>query len=226
MRQDEKNKNDINKKHPNKNDEGKDNNKESNLKKETHETIEPNEVNKEEAVEIDSRDKKIGELEKEITQLKDKFLRKAAEFENYKRRTENDQLNLIKYAAESLIIKLLPVIDDFERSLLYIDNAKDTQSIKEGVKLVYDKLLKVLEDQGVKKIEAVGKPFDVHYHEAMLQRKADNVKPHTVIEEIEKGYMYKDRVIRHTKVVVSEDLTEDTESAEKNDNQNNSGETN
>jgi molecular chaperone GrpE len=231
MRQDEKNKNDINKKHPNKNDEVKDNNKEihkkeSNSKQETPGTIDLNEVNKEEAVETDPRDKKIEELEKVVALQQDKFLRKAAEFENYKRRTENDQLNLIKYAAESLLIKLLPVLDDFERSLLYIDSAKDTQSIKEGIKLVYDKLLKVLEDQGVKKIDAVGKPFDVHYHEAMLQRKEENVKPHTVIEEIEKGYMYKDRVIRHTKVVVSEDLTEDTESAQNDDNQNNSDEKN
>jgi molecular chaperone GrpE len=152
------------------------------------------------------KDIRIRELEDEVSDLKDKLLRRAAEFENYKRRTENDQLNLLKYAAESFIIKLLPVIDDFERSMQHIDNSKDAESIKTGLKLIYDKLMKVLDEQGVKKIDSVGQPFDVNFHEALMQRKADgDVAPHTVLDEIEKGYMYKDRVIRHAKVVVSED---------------------
>jgi len=166
---------------------------------------------------------KIGQLENEISDLKDKLLRKAAEFENYKRRTENDQLNLLKYSAESFIIKLLPVVDDFERSIDHMDSAKDVESIKQGVSLIYNKLMKILSEQGVEKIEAVGKPFDVEYHEAMLQRKAENVEPHTVLDEIEKGYMYKDKVIRHSKVIVSEDLDEESasNSNETSDNSNN-----
>lgn len=154
-------------------------------------------------------EEKLKTTEQELESYKDRLLRKAAEFENYKRRTENDQLNLFKYAAESFIAKLLPVIDDFERSLIHIKDAKEVDSIKDGIKLVYDKLMKMLADQGVKPIEAVGKPFDVHFHEAILQRKSDDVEPHTVLEEFEKGYMYKDRVIRHTKVAVSEDPHED-----------------
>jgi molecular chaperone GrpE len=164
---------------------------------------------------ISEEAKKIIELENQVADLKDRLLRKAAEFENYKRRTENDQLNLIKYAAESFIIKLLPVIDDFERSLDHIDSAND--ALKQGLKLVYDKLMKVLEDQGVKKIEAVGKPFDVHFHEALMQRKDDKAEPHTVLEELEKGYLYKDRVIRHSKVVVSEDTSEESIGSDKNE---------
>jgi molecular chaperone GrpE len=166
---------------------------------------------------------KIGQLENEISDLKDKLLRKAAEFENYKRRTENDQLNLLKYSAESFIIKLLPVVDDFERSIDHMDSAKDVESLKQGVSLIYNKLMKILSEQGVEKIEAVGKPFDVEYHEAMLQRKAENVEPHTVLDEIEKGYMYKDKVIRHSKVIVSEDLDEESasNSNETSDNSNN-----
>lgn len=160
--------------------------------------------------ELTSYKEKIESLQKEIEENKDRLLRKAAEFENYKRRTENDQLNLLKYAAESFILKLLPTVDDFERSLQHIDNAKDPESIKEGIKLVYDKLIKVLSEQGVTKIESIGKPFDVHFHEALMQRPAENVAPHTVLEEVEKGYMYKDRVIRHAKVVVSEDLSEES----------------
>ena len=148
---------------------------------------------------------KIQSLEKEVEDYKEKLLRKAAEFENYKRRTEVDQLNLLNYSGESLIIKLLPIIDDFERSLQHMDDAKDVESIKTGVKLVYDKLMKILDEQGVKKIEAVGQPFNVELHEAVMQRKDENTEPHTVLDELEKGYMYKDKVIRHTKVIVSED---------------------
>ena len=150
-------------------------------------------------------DEKIQLLEKEVEDFKEKLLRKAAEFENYKRRTEVDQLNLLNYSGENLIVKLLPVIDDFERSLQHMDDAKDVESIKTGVKLVYDKLMKILDEQGVKKIEAVGQPFNVELHEAVMQRKDENTEPHTVLDELEKGYVYKDKVIRHTKVIVSED---------------------
>ena len=161
---------------------------------------------------------KIGQLENEIAGLKDQLLRKAAEFENYKRRTENDQLNLIKYSAESFIVKLLPVVDDFERSLLHIENAKDSEAIKKGIKLVYDKLIKMLTDQGVNKIEAVGNPFDVEFHEALLQKKADNVPAHTVLEDVETGYMYKDRVIRHSKVIVSDESSEEIKNSGEENN--------
>ena len=154
-------------------------------------------------------EEKINQLESEVAELKDKLLRKAAEFENYKRRTENDQLNLITYAAESFIQKLLPVVDDFERSLSHIDDAQEVDAIKKGLNLIYSKFIKVLEDQGVKKIDAKGKPFDVDYHEALMQKPDDTVEPHTVIEEIEKGYTYKDKVIRHSKVIVSEEKSKE-----------------
>jgi molecular chaperone GrpE len=166
------------------------------------------ETNKE--IKIEELQKRIEELEKESNEWKEKFLRKAAEFENYKRRTENDQLNLVTYAAESFIKKILPIVDDFERSLEHINDSNDYEKLKEGVQLIYNKLVKVLDEQGVKKIEAVGKPFDVHYHEALMQKADNSVPPHTVLEELEKGYMYKDKVIRHAKVVVSsEDQAEE-----------------
>jgi len=187
------------------------------IEKETGENSDRNLLEKDEEILV-----KIGQLENEIADLKDKLLRKAAEFENYKRRTENDQLNLLKYSAESFIVKLLPVVDDFERSIEHMDSAKDIDSIKKGVTLIYNKLMKILSEQGVEKIEAVGKPFNVEYHEALLQRKADDVEPHTVLDEIEKGYMYKDKVIRHSKVIVSEYLDEEStpDSDERNDNSN------
>lgn len=148
---------------------------------------------------------KVKALELEINQYKELALRKAAEFENYKRRTENDQLNLLKYAAESVLIKLLSTVDDLERSLAHMTDESDVDKIKEGIQLVYNKLIKTLDEQGVKKIESIGKPFSVEFHEALMQRADDSVPPHTVIDELETGYIYKDRVIRHAKVIVSED---------------------
>jgi len=158
---------------------------------------------------IDKSEEKIAELEAQVKEWHDKFLRKAAEFENYKRRTENDQFNLINYAAESFIIKLLPVVDDFERTLQHIDDDNNIDAVKEGIKLVYEKLLKVLDEQGVKKMKVKGEPFNVDYHDALMQRKDDSVPSHTVLEEIEKGYIYRDKVIRHAKVIVSEETSSD-----------------
>jgi molecular chaperone GrpE len=148
---------------------------------------------------------KVETLQKELDEYKDKLLRKAAEFENFKRRTENDQLNLINYAAESFVLKVLPVYDDLERSLMHIEDENTLDAVKEGLKMVYNKFGKILEEQGIKKIDAKGKPFDVNFHEALMQQKAEGVAPHTVIEEVEAGYMYKDKVIRHSKVIVSDD---------------------
>ncbi len=170
--------------------------------------------------ELSQAKSKIEQLENEALEYKDKLLRKAAEFENYKRRNENDQLNLLKYVAESFIIKLLPIIDDFERSLQHLDNSKDNDSIKQGIKLVYEKFMKILNDQGVTVIDSIGKPFDVHFHEALMQRKVKDVKPHTVVDVAEKGYMYKDRVIRHAKVIVSEDASEEAQSSGVNNDNN------
>ena len=158
---------------------------------------------------LEQTDAKIAELELQVKELQDKLLRKAAEFENYKRRTENDQFNLINYAAESFIIKLLPIVDDFERSMDHIDEIENNKSVKDGIKLVYEKLQKLLNEQGVKKMQTKGEPFNVDYHDALMQRVDNSVPPHTVLEEVESGYLYRDKVIRHAKVIVSEDSSTD-----------------
>ncbi len=170
---------------------------------------------------------KVNELEKQNSELKDSLLRKVAEFENYKRRNENDQLNLLKYAAESFIKNILPVYDDLERSLSHIDEetnparpAGGFDSTKKGLLMVYEKFGKTLEAQGIKKIDAKGKPFNVEFHEALMQQPAVNIAPHTVLEVIEPGYMYKDKVIRHAKVIVSaESASHDETEGETNSNQ-------
>ncbi len=170
---------------------------------------------------LEQSDNKIADLEIQVKDLQDKLLRKAAEFENYKRRTENDQFNLLNYAAESFIIKLLPIVDDFERSMDHIDDLDKSKSVKDGIKLVYDKLHKLLNEQGVKKMETKGEPFNVEFHDALMQKKDDSVPPHTVVEEIEPGYLYREKVIRHAKVIVSEDSDND-ENKISNDESNNS----
>jgi len=149
---------------------------------------------------------KIVELEKQVAELKDSLLRKIAEFENFKRRNENDQMNLLKYAAEPFIKSVLSVYDDLERSLSHIDDTNSFESTKKGLQLVFDKFYKTLDAQGVKKIEAKGQPFDVHFHEALMQQPVEGVAPHTVLDVIEPGYLYKDKVIRHAKVIVSAEL--------------------
>ncbi|MBT8383424.1 MAG: nucleotide exchange factor GrpE [Ignavibacteria bacterium] len=190
-------------------------NKDENIKEseaaEQQDTIDKNEEN--EIPEIAEEEEKevniTAELKSKVNELQDKLLRKAAEFENYKRRTENDQLNLLSFAAESFITKILPVIDDFERSLNHISDADSAEAIKEGIMLVYNKFIKILDEQGIKKIDSVGKPFNVDYHDALMQIKDDTVPPHTVVEEVEKGYLYKNKVIKHAKVIVSEDASDE-----------------
>ncbi len=146
---------------------------------------------------------KIVELEKSIEQLKDQLLRKAAEFENYKRRTENDFLERVRYANEDLIFDLLPVLDDFERSLKLSKEKKDFDSFFRGVELINQKLLKLFAKQGVEAYEVVGKEFDPHLHDALMQLPKHDVPPHTILEEVEKGYMMHGKVLRHAKVIVS-----------------------
>ena len=155
-------------------------------------------------------------MEEKVKSLEDSLLRKVAEFENYKRRTENDQINLLKYAAESFILKVLPVYDDLERSVNHL-NEDNNDSITEGLKLVLNKFTKVFDDQGIKKIEAKGKKFDVEYHEALMQQPNNELPSNTVLEEVEAGYLYKDKVIRHAKVIVSHntELEEASEDSKK-----------
>jgi len=149
------------------------------------------------------------ELQKQVNQYKDMLLRKAAEFDNFKRRIENETVNIIRFATESLIDDLLPVLDDFERSLKHSKGSKDVDALLKGIELIYQKLAKVLEGRGVKAFETIGKEFSVDFHDALMQVTRNDVPPHTVIEEVEKGYMLNDKVIRHAKVIVSSAPPED-----------------
>lgn len=139
----------------------------------------------------------------EIAQLRDQLLRRAAEFENFKRRTRDEKDQLMKYGSEGVILSLLTVIDDFERSLASGKEHPDFESIYAGVEIIYGKLLRVLENKGLRPIDAVGKPFDVDFHDALMQIPSADVEPGTVLDVAEKGYMLYEKVIRHAKVTVS-----------------------
>jgi len=151
---------------------------------------------------------RIAELENAAAQFKDQLLRKAAEFENYKKRMENDYAERIRFANEDLLVELLPVVDDFERSLKMNKNRNPSEQddvLTRGIELIYQKLIKTLGALGMHHYEVVGKPFDPYFHDALLQMPKKDVPPHTVIEEVEKGYMLHGKVMRHAKVIVSGD---------------------
>lgn len=135
--------------------------------------------------------------------FKEQLLRKAAEFDNYRRRVESENSAVMRSANEGLLRALLPVVDDFARSMKVGKDQKDFAAFSSGVEMIHAKLLKVLEKYGVAPFESKGKPFDVEFHDALLQVPRADLQPHTVVEEVERGYMLFDRVLRHAKVTVS-----------------------
>ena len=178
-------------------------------KKHTEKEIEINQESGENKVMDENRDSEK-KLREEITNLKDTLLRKAAEFDNYKKRTENELSNYIKYASEHLIRELLPVYDDINRSIESIEKGetKDFETLKTGIKHIQDKFKRVFKKEGLKEIDVLGKEFDVNLCDALLQVPKEGVKPNTVIDVVEKGFYLKDKVIRHAKVLVSSEAPE------------------
>jgi len=145
----------------------------------------------------------IEKLRKENSEMKDQLLRKMAEFDNFRKRTEREYSELFARAGEDIVQKLLPVLDDLERSLSQPDDDNHKGAFRHGIKLIYSKSLKTLQDAGLKLIEAEGKEFDPNVHEAMMQVENPDVPPNHVVETFEKGYYFNGRVIRHAKVSVS-----------------------
>jgi molecular chaperone GrpE len=150
-----------------------------------------------------SDDQGVTELEKQRDELKDKYLRLFAEFDNYKRRTMKERLDIMKTAAQDTIVALLPVLDDFERAKRNAENENSTEVFSEGVHLVYQKLFSILHQQGLEAMDTNGQPFDPELHEALTEIPApsEEIKG-VVMDTIEKGYKLKDKIIRHAKVVV------------------------
>ncbi len=147
---------------------------------------------------------KIKELEDKLNEQNDRYLRLAAEYDNYRKRTLKEKSDLIKTAGEKVLVDLLPVIDDFDLALEHIDKASDVEALKEGVKLIYNHFQKFLTQQGVEEIEALGKPLDTDLHEAIQQMPAQSDEEKgKIVKVVQKGYKLNDKVIRHAKVIVA-----------------------
>ena len=142
-------------------------------------------------------------LRKQYDELKDKYLRQAAEYDNYRKRTIQEKADLLKSAGSKIIVDMLPVIDDFERALTHINDAADVAALKEGVELIYKKFGSFLSKEGVTEIETVGLPLDTNVHEAITMIPAPEPdKAGKIFDCVEKGYKLGDKVIRFAKVVV------------------------
>ncbi|MDP6778667.1 MAG: nucleotide exchange factor GrpE [Candidatus Latescibacteria bacterium] len=153
-----------------------------------------------EALEPDPLQEALNEAEEN----KDRWVRLAAEFENYKKRTAREFEALVRSASESVIRDLLPVLDAVGRALDHTDDGStDSEGYQEGVKMIMEQFPKVLHDRGLSEIEAVGQPFDPHFHEALMQVESEDYDAGIVAEVVERGYSLGDKVIRHAKVVVS-----------------------
>lgn len=142
-------------------------------------------------------------LQAQLDELNQRFLRTAADFENYKRRTALEKDDLLKYSNAKIIGEILPVLDNFQLALKTTSDNKEVQNVVKGVDMIYRQLLQVLEVAGMTKIEAVGHAFDPNLHEAIMQVDDDSVPEDTVVEELRAGYMLKERVIRPSMVKVS-----------------------
>ena len=143
--------------------------------------------------------------EAELADLKDKYLRLAAEFENYKRRTAKERSDLFKTANQELMVALLPVIDDFDRARQHTQGTADPAALQNALDITYNKLTKTLENKGLTPMNAKGGDFDAELHEAITQIPApsDDLRG-KIVDEIEKGYYLGDKVIRHAKVILGQ----------------------
>ncbi len=147
--------------------------------------------------------REVIELKKKLEEMSDKHLRCLAEFENAKRRNAKERLELMKTASQDVMQSLLPVLDDFERALKQMEQATSVEAVREGVVLIHDKLKGVLEQKGLKRMDSLGQEFNVEQHEAVTEILApsESMKG-KVIDEIERGYVLNDKIIRYAKVIV------------------------
>ncbi len=176
-------------------------------KKEGKKTSDKTEAKEADAKDAEKKEEKqedpLEKANKEIADLKDKYLRTLAEFDNYKKRTLKEKAELILNGSEKTVKAVLPVLDDFERALK--DKSDDPKAIKDGVQMIFNKFVKALESLGVKKIDTDGKDFDTDFHEAvaMVPGMGDEKKG-KVIDCVQTGYTLNDKVIRHAKVAVGQ----------------------
>ncbi|WP_406544053.1 nucleotide exchange factor GrpE [Pseudobutyrivibrio sp.] len=150
---------------------------------------------------LKKKEKKKDKKDEQIEQLNDKVMRQMAEFENFRRRTEIEKSQMFATGAKSIVEKILPVVDNFERGLATVEEGADP--FADGMLMIYKQLLTTLDEVGVKPIEAVGQEFNPDFHNAVMHVEDEEVGENIVVEEFQKGYMYKDTVVRHSMVKVA-----------------------
>lgn len=151
----------------------------------------------------DEADEALSKKDEQIAELQDQQKRLMAEFDNFRKRTEKEKSSMYEIGAKSILEKILPIVDNFERGLASISEEEKQSGFANGMDLVYKQLLKMLEDVGVKPIEAVGQPFDPNFHNAVMHVEDENLGENIVAQEFQKGYMYRDSVLRHSMVQVA-----------------------
>ncbi len=170
----------------------------------TEQATDNNEAEKTESTEdIDSKKDSKDPKDKVIEELQDRVKRQMAEFDNFRKRTEKEKSAMFEMGASDIIKKLLPIVDNFERGFKSITDEEKETAFAKGMDMVYKQTVKMLEDAGVKAIDAVGKEFDPEFHNAVMHVDDDSVDDNIIVEEFEKGYTYKDSVIRHSMVKVA-----------------------
>lgn len=160
---------------------------------------------KAEGTEEQEVEEKTPTLQDQYDELNDKYLRLYSEFDNFRKRTAKERIDLFKTAGQDILTDLLPVMDDFERALQNMDKKADIKAVRQGVDLVYNKFKNTLDNKGLKVFKAIGEKFDPEVHEAITKIPAPSKKMKgKVVDEIEKGYTLNDKLIRFAKVVVGE----------------------
>lgn len=168
--------------------------------KEVSVTEEPEEVSEEK--ELEEKEKSSEEI---IQELQDKYIRLSADFDNYRKRTLKEKMDLIKLAGEDILLKLLPVMDDFDRALQTMNEATDCKAMKDGVDLIHNKFKEFLSSNGIKEISAKNEEFNTDLHEAVTKVPSPSKKMKgKIVDVVEKGYFLHDKVIRYSKVVIGE----------------------
>lgn len=147
--------------------------------------------------------KKKDKKDEQIEELTDRLKRTMAEFDNFRKRTEKEKSAMYEIGAKDIIERILPVVDNFERGLTIIPEGEKKSAFADGMDKVYKQLLKVLDDAGVKPIEAVGQTFDPNYHNAVMHIEDEELGENVVAEEFQKGYIYRESVVRHSMVKVA-----------------------
>lgn len=160
--------------------------------------------NSEETETVDPRDEEIASLKSKLDEKEEQYLRLYAEFENYKRRIQNEAQIQKKYQAQSVLTDVLPALDNFERALKIEGDDESFNSLKKGVEMVYDSLTKALEDNGLERIKTEGEQFDPNYHQAVIQDDHPDYESGQITEELQPGYKLNDRILRASMVKVNQ----------------------